>query len=277
MAGGGDPFYEFRKETILPEDGDMMSNFITRMVNRNFGLGDVVQPLSTPVFADEKNIMEESPASIAPGKKSSDLTDKSENLPFSGTQEPSVEVGASSIFPQRSKQAEELVSSEKNKNKDIPPHQPEKPEKHTGSTEKSSVEIPGQMKAAEKSVVTEKKRMAGAKPYERKVSGIDSSEPTTLISKLQVADGEDHSLAAKGFIHSERAGNPEQPIPAGTDFVSEQRRTASAIPTIKVTIGRIDVRAVMQKAELTPVRHVVPPKPKLSLDDYLKQRSGGKR
>lgn len=305
-----------------------MSNFITRMVNRTFGLDEVVQPLTTPVFADEKNIMEDSPGIIPREKKSSDLTEKNESLSFSEIQEPSVEVEAEekSSFPKRSKQSKESIITESNiiakpdktidskgfcennKNRDLLPPRPEKPEKHNSlSTTKSSVVIPGQMKATENIVLsskqllvsanseekekpisrqsavpenivlTGKKSMPGVKPYERKVSEIDSSEPTTLINKLQVADEGDHLLASKGFIRSERTGNFEQPIPSITDRLSEQRRTLSATPTIKVTIGRIDVRAVMQKAESTPVLRVVPPKPKLSLDDYLKQRSGGER
>lgn len=273
-----------------------MSNFITRMVNRTFGLGEVVQPLTIPVFADDKNIMEDSPGIIPPEKKSSDLIEKNESLPFSQIQEPSVEVEAEKkpTFPKRSKQSKESIITKSNiiakpdktidskgfyENRDMLSPQREKAEKHNrlSANKKSGVVIPGQMKATEHIVLTEKKSMPDVKLYERKVSGIDSSEPNTLINNLQVADREDHSLASKGFIRSEKAGNFEQPIPSITDRLSDQRKTLSATPTIKVTIGRIDVRAVMQKAESTPVRRVVPSKPKLSLDDYLKQRSGGER
>lgn len=45
---------------------------------------------------------------------------------------------------------------------------------------------------------------------------------------------------------------------------------------IKVNIGRVDVRAVMQQAP-SPRQRKATPKPKLSLDDYLKQRDGGQR
>jgi len=47
-------------------------------------------------------------------------------------------------------------------------------------------------------------------------------------------------------------------------------------PTIKVSIGRIEVRAVMEPVPTPPLRKVTV-KPKLSLDDYLKQRDGGRR
>jgi hypothetical protein len=51
---------------------------------------------------------------------------------------------------------------------------------------------------------------------------------------------------------------------------------ASESPSINVTIGRIDVRAVMPQTP-APVRASARPRPALSLEDYLKQREGGPR
>lgn len=48
-----------------------------------------------------------------------------------------------------------------------------------------------------------------------------------------------------------------------------------AAPTIRVTIGRIEVRAITQAAP--PARRAATPEPKLSLEDYLRSRNGGKR
>jgi hypothetical protein len=54
----------------------------------------------------------------------------------------------------------------------------------------------------------------------------------------------------------------------------EQSSTTSA-PTINVTIGRVEVRAIHSPA---PVRkQSKPAAPKLSLEDYLKKREGGAR
>jgi hypothetical protein len=147
----------------------------------------------------------------------------------------------------------------------------------TTTSEEKEKPISRQSAVPENIVLTGKKNMPGVKPYESKVSEIDSPEPTTLMNNSQIVDAGEYSLASKGFTRSERAGNFEQPIPSLADRFPEQSRTPSATPTIKVTIGRIDVRAVMPKAEPTPVRRVVSPKPKLSLDDYLKQRSRGER
>jgi hypothetical protein len=48
---------------------------------------------------------------------------------------------------------------------------------------------------------------------------------------------------------------------------------AHQAPAVHVTIGRIDVRAITPPPSSRPARRHVPPRPSLSLDDYLKQRS----
>jgi hypothetical protein len=48
----------------------------------------------------------------------------------------------------------------------------------------------------------------------------------------------------------------------------------SEAPTIQVTIGRVEIRATLPTP---PSRKTLPKAPAMSLDDYLKQRSGGRR
>lgn len=52
-----------------------------------------------------------------------------------------------------------------------------------------------------------------------------------------------------------------------------QNNQSSTPPIIKVTIGKIEVRALNQSA---PVQTRETPKPRMTLDDFLKQRNGGK-
>jgi hypothetical protein len=298
MEGGGYPFHEFCKEKFLPQNGDLMSNFISKLVNRTFGLGEVVQPLATPIFADVKNNMDVRPRIIPHENNSTGLVGKNESSYFSEMQELPLEaeVDKRSAFSKISKQSKESIITESNiitmpnntidsksyhensDSIDVFSHQHENVEiDNTLSTDKNSVVlVQGEEKLSGNIVLQEKMNMPDAKPFERKVSSIDSSEPTTLISKFQVADEDGHSLASKSFLRSEMAANFEQPILSTTDKISE-KRIASAPPTIKVSIGCVDVRAVIQKADSTPVRRVVPPKSKLSLDDYLNKRSGGER
>jgi hypothetical protein len=61
--------------------------------------------------------------------------------------------------------------------------------------------------------------------------------------------------------------------------VMPRRAAAEAVPrapapTVQVTIGRIEVRATNAPA---PARHTNVPAPRLSLEEYLRQRSGGHR
>lgn len=48
-------------------------------------------------------------------------------------------------------------------------------------------------------------------------------------------------------------------------------------PTIQVTIGRIEVRAISPPVTVAAVQRPRTPSPSLSLDEYLKQRNGGQR
>ena len=66
-------------------------------------------------------------------------------------------------------------------------------------------------------------------------------------------------------------GAPVAQPPAQRDESPEQTQT------IRVTIGRIDVRAVTAPAPQDQRRAPVRPAPQLSLADYLKQRGGGRR
>jgi hypothetical protein len=55
---------------------------------------------------------------------------------------------------------------------------------------------------------------------------------------------------------------------------SLQHTNTPPAPLIRVTIGRIDVRAVLPPAQ--PPRRTTSTRPKLTLDEYLKQRNGGR-
>jgi hypothetical protein len=84
--------------------------------------------------------------------------------------------------------------------------------------------------------------------------------------------------------HARRSSTPAMPVvqprvtvyrepPVSTP--SEGTAMPEPAPTIKITIGRVDVRAMMPAA---PAARPAParPSPALSLDDYLKQRGGGR-
>jgi hypothetical protein len=62
------------------------------------------------------------------------------------------------------------------------------------------------------------------------------------------------------------------------DSPARQQPEADAPSVVRVTIGRVDVRAVMSPAPAAPPAQRPARKgPSLSLEDYLKERDGGRR
>ena len=67
------------------------------------------------------------------------------------------------------------------------------------------------------------------------------------------------------------------PIEPGTAHAGRSVNLSEPVPTIQVTIGRIEVRAVAQKTTPSTQAKPVRTGPALSLSDYLQQRRGGER
>jgi hypothetical protein len=73
--------------------------------------------------------------------------------------------------------------------------------------------------------------------------------------------------------------SPVSPAPSGHEQARNlraARNDASSPRPIHITIGRVEVRAVHPPPEPVP-RRPAPVSPKISLEDYLKQRNGGRR
>jgi hypothetical protein len=71
--------------------------------------------------------------------------------------------------------------------------------------------------------------------------------------------------------------DPSRTTPAPVLAAPHKREAAreASSPTVRVTIGRVEVRAVAPEPAQPPP--MVRPQPALSLDDYLRQRGGGRR
>jgi hypothetical protein len=112
---------------------------------------------------------------------------------------------------------------------------------------------------------------------ERMAKRVSSQEAVTAASTL-APDSE--------RVHDSRAGLKQQPgIRPLTTAEGGPQMSLNPPPreirpekTIKVTIGRIEVKAIMPQAPLSQP-HAFPqePQPKISLEDYLKKHRGGSR
>jgi hypothetical protein len=120
----------------------------------------------------------------------------------------------------------------------------------------------------------------------KKTGGVDQPSTATISAaatkKISMKDKD--AINIKKILVPAMEKKAVQPVtrmmdiqtnPALSDPFSDRNKSSTTPPTIKVTIGRVDVRAVMQQTP-SPKR-MVAPAPKLSLDDYLKKRSGGQR
>jgi hypothetical protein len=80
--------------------------------------------------------------------------------------------------------------------------------------------------------------------------------------------------AARSAIPPAFAPLPRHEIPRLRPPAAVGQQPAAPVPTIHVTIGRVEVRAV--PAQPVPsARQPKPTGPRLSLDEYLKLRTGG--
>lgn len=98
----------------------------------------------------------------------------------------------------------------------------------------------------------------------------DSSEETVKPAFVagSASEGTDAQATRTGF--QGLLGKP--PGLRNSENVFNQNVKAESPPVIKVTIGRIDVRAVSQPISST-IRSKAAPVPKMSLEDYLNQRN----
>lgn len=84
-----------------------------------------------------------------------------------------------------------------------------------------------------------------------------------------------------GRLNPVEGENAKRGTPAAQPPAQREPEAEASSPektqTIRVTIGRIDVRAVTAPAPQEPRRAPARPAPQLSLADYLKQRGGGRR
>ena len=314
-----------------------MSDFITRLVERTLGLSEAVQPIHTPIFANE--ITEEDGPSATPhlDGKTSDSEEETKASEFSRTEASSVRAHILSeppppnkatipdkpmrshdftdsqpdsknnvvwetdkpfesdpllsqqkaereLFqqPEKEKQFESdpLVSKQKVERELSP--QPKKPQSHDSpSWDKDRKEVTST--PTEKSGnmdLSEKGDTGAVKFYNEQASSMHSAESRGLTKKLQSTEKRAHSLrplASKRLVRPEVSLTQEKRELAIQDRHSDERKASSTLPAIKVTIGRIEVRAIREQAPSPPRRRKVDPKPKLSLDDYLKQRNRGER
>jgi hypothetical protein len=110
----------------------------------------------------------------------------------------------------------------------------------------------------------------------------DANEPARIGRHEEIrppGPREEVRMVVQGVPGREARANPE-PVPAAEARTRRESKSAPTLPTrpaepaIQVTIGRIEVRAETPRPPVTPMRVA---SPILRLEDYLRQRSEGRR
>jgi len=101
------------------------------------------------------------------------------------------------------------------------------------------------------------------------------ARPTSAASELGVATSRPDK-AQPPFIHPEQASAQFEHADFSDSTSFTRKRFEATSPTIQVTIGRVEVRAVTPPAQPPRVIQRKAP-PLLSLDQYLRERNEGKR
>jgi hypothetical protein len=170
-----------------------------------------------------------------------------------------------------------------------PPGTPEPPAHPTQSVDESApaAQHARQAEPIEMIEVTERSFVARAEPAavtsappRGRRDAVPPQEPSASVVRDEEATAslvgapEPRQPRSPARVSHERAPSPRtfaSPLPAPARRDETAGETAAAAPVIRVTIGRVEVRAVTPPP---PTEPPPPPAPRLSLDEYLRSHNG---
>lgn len=226
-----------------------MADFLTRLVERSYGAASPVQPLIASIYA---------PGPMAMAQVDDEQVTELEAPPDDNQTSSSRTVDAS---PSLALQAKAVSPS---------------PPNRVVASRANSESIP----VVARRVVTEQEaesRSADATPLQQS-PGVPSPRRLAETPRRQEspAVGSDARTVAEAVSARPTSQPPIVLRPQLRTLIEQTEQQGNEIkedraaPTIRVTIGRIDVRAVF--APPPPAQRARPPAPALSLDDYLRSR-----
>jgi hypothetical protein len=242
-----------------------MADFLIRLIERSRGLapeGRQVEPLIAPFYAAGPNI---APLydEIAPSYDEMD-NEMDEEMASIVEPEPHSSMSQRRDFPPRGDGAAFVQQSEENIS--IAPAAPRRRE----SRDKNTSEIKSALALTDGTQIAILDQNPGVEPLRR----------STAVKSPESRSDERLGLTDQSRRADRKPLAPRpQPLARADDSNARASEAANkgetAASTIRVTIGRVDVRAVT--ASTPPPRRETPPAPKLSLEEYLRSRSGRKQ
>lgn len=248
-----------------------MSDYLTRLIERSLGVAPRIEPLIAPLHSPPGQITGE--RTDTPPPHGSGPTAKIESLERETTRDDSPKRwsdratltrtenhlhGSPNLLPQSQTHPIEKKDDRFEAKSDIP------------SAPASSVSPPHAV--ANTSLPAALPERATASP--RRIQ--DTIQPET-IADLNVAalpKGPPPVLRTAALASQKKSPIVVHPEIKPAAFPSIPPTSSGEPPAIHVTIGRVEVRAIM--APTAPPKIAAPPTPKISLEGYLKQRNGGR-
>ena len=239
-----------------------MADFLNRMAARAAGTVPVVQPLVPTIFSPDSGIRND--AFSAPAFETINTIRESSAL----------ELSRDSTLPSDLR----AIPSRKNAKPALPSDQDQWNKEDPAPMNQRRSDLPFAALTRLEAKFNEEKTPAYLENGESKSSSANAAKTSSMESVHPVASDAWDRISAKPDRTSRV--HPVETFSSTTRMPQQHYRNVSEEsqqPIIRVTIGRIDVRAVLSAttdlSSVTPVKRQTG----LSLDDYMKQRSEGKR
>lgn len=248
-----------------------MSDYLTRLIERSLGVAPRIEPLIAPLHSPSGQITGEgtdTPPPHGPGS-----TAKIESLKHETTRDDSRKKWsdratlnrtenqlhrASSLLPESQTHPIEKKDDRFESKSDIP------------LAPASSVSPPHAVNTT--SLPASLPERATASP--RKIQNTVQPETIADFDVAALPKGAPPVLRTAALGSQQKGPIVVHPEVKPAVFPSIPLPSSSEPRAIHVTIGRVEVRAIM--APTAPPKAAAPPTPKISLEDYLKQRNGGR-
>jgi len=271
-----------------------MSHLLTRLVDRAMGIASTIEPVRSPMFGGESAGCGETAerettgfvyADIVTGAQAAQPDTTETSAALSSTTASQLEQGStpdSLVQSMTSRVLHEPFAAEE----DYPFTRSSNGEQQSHDSIDSSALMASQPRVTEVVAAYPEPSATALSPVTSQASGFTDSHSPADEQGAKATD----SFSERSASSDPLAQAPAEPLLRPRDFNLPSFSKQSAIdtfpqdrnnaqtrqPTIKVTIGRIEVRAVTTPPVQQP-RQRKKPQPSLSLDDYLKRRAGGQR
>lgn len=242
-----------------------MSDYLQNIVLRSLGLAEVVQPRVPQLF--------EQALASAPLPDSYSQTQIEPTTPVISDAVPEMtqtthrEIGSSAI---EDTETSTLVTETSNRNHHLPfTVRPAGPSPVVKDDPPRATLIPSVTtldSGSPANPLSTPRASSETQPQSQRETSVVSNEPLDPSITMSTRNAPGHSNARL------QSSVPKQSLPS---LAQNLRAQPQPLP-VKITIGRVDVRAIMPSGP-PKVAGWVRPKPALSLESYLKQREEGKR